>query len=198
LLALAAAALLCFLGHEALHSTFVLYTDYRYGWSERQVGLALATVGIGSTIVSAALIRPAVSRFGETRVILTGLGFGMLGFAAYASAPSGALFMLGTPVLVLWGLAGPAIQSSMTRHVSPSEQGQLQGAFSSLRGIAGLLGPVAFTQTFAFGVGGSNAAGAPYFLAAVLLGVAALILIWSALLAGRPAPGAYRAKAEIG
>jgi DHA1 family tetracycline resistance protein-like MFS transporter len=86
----------------------------------------------------------------------------------------------------------------MTRHVSPSQQGQLQGAFSSLRGIAGLVGPVAFTQAFAFGVGGAKAAGAPYFLAAVLLGVAALILMWAALLDGRAAPGSYQAKAETG
>src|SRR5215813_804553 len=167
---LAAAAFLCFLGHEALHATFVLYTDYRYGWSANQVGLALSLVGVGSAIVSGLLVRPAVARCGEHAVIVTGLIFGVLGFAAYAVAPTGALFLASTPLLALWALAGPAIQSSMTRQVGPSEQGRLQGAFSSLRGMAGLVGPLVFTQTFAIGIsGGHRTPGAPYLVVAGLL-----------------------------
>ena len=34
------------IAHEAMPTTFVLYAMYRYGWSERMVGLAIATVGV--------------------------------------------------------------------------------------------------------------------------------------------------------
>jgi len=184
LVGLAAVAFLCFLGHESLHATFVLYTDYRYGWSESQVGFALSMVGIGAMIVSGALIRPAVARWGEHQVILVGLLFGVLGFVSYALAPTGALFLAGTPLLALWGLAGPATQASMTRQVGPSEQGQLQGALSSLRGIAGLLGPLVFTQIFAIGIGSRHAIpGAPYLLAAALLVLAVIAVTWAPKLA---------------
>ena len=72
----------------------------------------------------------------------------------------------------LWGLMGPALQGVMTRLVSPSEQGQLQGANSSVLGIATLIGPLLFTQTFATFIGAHrdwHLPGAPFLLSALLL-----------------------------
>jgi MFS transporter, DHA1 family, tetracycline resistance protein len=177
---LAAATFLCFLAHESLHATFVLYTDYRYGWSAHEVGLALSLVGVCSGIVSGVLVRPAVARCGEYPVMLAGLIFGAIGFTAYALASTGVLFVAATPLLALWGLAGPAIQSAMTRNVGPSEQGRLQGAISSLRGLSGLVGPLLFTQTFAAGTrGGPATSGAPYLIVAILL-VLAIVAVAAA------------------
>ena len=79
----------------------------------------------------------------------SGSRFGVAGFLTYGLAPTGAIFWLGVPLVSLWGLSGPAMQGLMTRHVAASEQGQLQGARSSLMGIAGLVAPTLFTQTFA-------------------------------------------------
>jgi len=64
----------------------------------------------------------------------------------------------------------------MTRRVSASEQGQLQGAIASLTGIAGLIGPTLFTQTFALFIGPQadwHMPGAPYLLSTMLLLVSA-------------------------
>jgi DHA1 family tetracycline resistance protein-like MFS transporter len=101
-----------------------------------------------------------------------GLACGAVGFVIYAFASTTSLFMLGIPMSALWGLAGPSAQGLMTRRVQPHEQGQLQGAISSLRGISGLIGPLIFTQTFALFVGpGRDPAwsGAPFLLAAATL-----------------------------
>ena len=68
----------------------------------------------------------------------------------------------------------------MTRHVALSEQGQLQGARSSLMGIAGLLAPTLFTQTFAACISSQRALhlpGAPFLLAATLL-LLGLLVAW--------------------
>jgi DHA1 family tetracycline resistance protein-like MFS transporter len=67
----------------------------------------------------------------------------------------------------------------MSRRVEPSEQGQLQGALTALRGLTGLVGPVLFTGVFARAVEGSwgLSAGAPYALAAIVLGVALPIAV---------------------
>lgn len=99
------------MAHEVLPSLFVLYTDYRYSWDERQIGLALA------------------------------------------------------------GLAGPAMQALATRRVQADEQGRLQGALSSLRGIAMMLGPLLFTQSLASALraGAPPLSGVPFLLAALLL-----------------------------
>ena len=59
----------------------------------------------------------------------------------------------------------------MSRLVSPSEQGQLQGANSSSRSVTGLVAPGIFTGIFAWLL--SPLPGAPFLLAAVLLLAAA-------------------------
>ena len=91
----------------------------------------------------------------------------------YGLAPTGPWFWVGVPVLSLWGLVGPAILDLMSRRVSESEQGQLQGANSSARSITGLIGPAIFTTTFAWLLGWLP--GAPFLLAALLLLLAGAI-----------------------
>ncbi len=158
--------------HGSLPSMFVLYADYRYGWSAKEVGLALAGVGIAQMIVSGGLVRPMIKRVGENGTMLLGLVSGIVGFSLYAVAPTSAIFLIAFPPVALWGLANPAIQSLSTRFVTPSEQGQLQGAQSSLGSIADMVGPLLFTQLFAAAVAASGALhipGAPYYLAALFV-----------------------------
>ncbi|WNG27577.1 TCR/Tet family MFS transporter [Cystobacter fuscus] len=161
------------LAHIALPSVFVLYGGYRFGWDERAVGLALAGSGLCSLVVQGGLVRPVVKRLGERRTLMMGLVFGAVGFSVYALAPSPALFCgLGIPIMALWGFFSPASQGLMTSRIPPSEQGQFQGALSSLLGIAGLLGPGLFTQTFAYAIAPERAIhqpGAPFLCAALLL-----------------------------
>jgi DHA1 family tetracycline resistance protein-like MFS transporter len=178
LLGLAAAYFLYFIAHEVLPSTFVLYASYRYGWTERDVGLLLAGIGICGMIVQAGLAQPAVSRLGERRVLLGALLCGAVGFSIYGLAPRGALLWLGVPLQSLWGLSSVAAQGLMTRRVDASSQGQLQGATASLRGIGGMIGPGLFTLTFAHFISpeaSHHVPGAAFFLAAALL-VAAMLL----------------------
>jgi DHA1 family tetracycline resistance protein-like MFS transporter len=170
LLGLASVSFLYSLAHHAF-AVFVLYVNYRYGWNERMVGLALAGVGVCSALVGGVMVRPVVRRFGERRSLIAGLVFGAAGFAIFGLAPTGWVFWIGIPVMSLWGLTSPAAQGLMTRRVSPSEQGQLQGANSSLMGLAGLVGPLVFTAAFAHFIGPSawHIPGAAVLLAAAVL-----------------------------
>lgn len=177
---LAAAIFLVDLSHVVLPSIWVLYASYRYGWDERAVGLSLALVGVCSVIVQGGLVGPIVKAFGERRAMMFGLAGGVAGFLAFGLAETASVFLFGIPLLALWGIANPAINGLMTRHVGPSEQGQLQGANSSIQGIANLVGPFMFTLAFAWAIGsGKNwhFPGAPFMLAAVLL-VTAAALAW--------------------
>ena len=175
---LAGAAFLSNLAHAVLPATFVLYTGYRYGWGARGVGLALGAIGASSAAVQGGLVGPLVRRFGERRILLGGLLAGAAGFAVYGLAPTGALFLLGVPIVALWGLAGPAAQGLMTRHVAANEQGALQGANGSLLGIATMIGPLLFASTFAWFIGGGadwRLPGAAFLLASSLLACAAVL-----------------------
>jgi DHA1 family tetracycline resistance protein-like MFS transporter len=177
---LASVAFLSNLAHVVLPSTFVLYASYRYGWNERDVGLCLAGVGVCSALVQGGLVRPFVARFGERTALLAGLGAGIAGFVLFGWAETSAAFLVGVPFSALWGLTGPAVQGLMTRRVDPSTQGRLQGANSSLTGIAQMVGPTLFTRTFAIFIEnprGLHIPGAPFLLAGLIL-CGALGLAW--------------------
>ena len=153
-------------------SIFVLYVTYRYGWDSKTVGFTLALVGICSMVVQGTAIGPIVKRFGERRALLMGLGFGIAGFLIFGIAPTGYWFWLGIPLMALWGVAGAATQALMTRLVAPDQQGQLQGATSSVQSVSQLLGPFLFTLTFAYFIGAQapiKLPGAPFLLASALL-----------------------------
>ncbi len=166
---LAVALFLSNLAHESLPALYVLYTQYRYHWDAGTTGLTLAIVGVSQTIVSGGLVRPAVARLGERTTLMIALICGALGFTAYAFAPTGGWFMAAPPLIALWGMAAPSFQGLATRFAGASEQGRLQGALGSLRGVSGMVGPLFFTQilgaSFAFGV----FPGAGYFIAGLLL-----------------------------
>jgi DHA1 family tetracycline resistance protein-like MFS transporter len=172
LIGLASVNFLYYLAHQVLPSVFVLYASYRYGWEERGIGLVLATVGGLNIIVQGGLVRPVVGRLGERGALLAGLLCGAAGFAIWGLAPTGAIFLGAMPIFALMGLYGPAAQGLMTRRVSPSEQGELQGANSSVMGITGMIGPGLFSVTFASFISVRAAwhlPGAPFLLAAVLM-----------------------------
>ncbi|HKQ16472.1 MAG TPA: TCR/Tet family MFS transporter [Steroidobacteraceae bacterium] len=169
---LAGVTFLSNLAHAALPSTAVLYMGYRYNWDAKAVGLLLAGVGVCQIVVNAVLVSRVVKAIGERQTILVGLVAGTAGFTIQAMAPNGALYAVGIVVMSLWSLMGPALQGWMTRLVSPSEQGRLQGANGSVLGIATLIGPILFTQTFANFIGPHrdwHLPGAPFLLSAILL-----------------------------
>jgi DHA1 family tetracycline resistance protein-like MFS transporter len=170
--------ILYYLAHQALPSVFVLYTEYRYGWNERTVGLVLGAIGICIAGVSGGLVGPYVKKFGERWSLVSGLFLGAIGFAGFAMATSGWGFVVAVPFIALWGVAGPAMQSLMSQMVDHSTQGKLQGAINSLRALTGMAGPLLFTQVFRAAIAPGTRMflpGAPYYLGALLL-LASLLL----------------------
>ena len=163
---------LYYLAHQALQNVFVLYTEFRYGWNTKSVGISLALVGVCAIIVSGGLVGPYVKKFGERFSLTSGLFFGLLGFAGFAAATRGWALLAAIPFIALWGVAGPAMQSLMSQRVDPTSQGKLQGAINSIRALTGMAGPLLFTQVFSAAIAPSarvHVPGAPYYLAAALL-----------------------------
>ncbi len=172
LLGLAGINGLYLLSHTALPSTFVLFAAYQYGWDERAVGLTMALMGVCSMIVQGGLVRRVVARFGERRSLAIGLTAGIVGFLTYGIGTSGTAALWAIPFLSLMGFFTPSVQALMTRHVAAHEQGRLQGANSSMMGIAGMIGPALFTQVFSHSIAPGTSIhlpGAPFLVAALLL-----------------------------
>ena len=89
--------------------------------------------------------------------------------------------------MAFWGVAGAAVQALMTRLVAPDQQGQLQGAITSVQSVAQLVGPFLFTLTFAYFISSDaplKLPGAPFLLASALL-VLAIVIAARTLAAAR-------------
>jgi DHA1 family tetracycline resistance protein-like MFS transporter len=167
-----------YVAHEVYTTVWVLYCMSVFAWTSAQVGLSLTLVGLTSTISSALLVQPTVNWLGERRALLFGLAIAVITFAMFGSS-YGPVFVLGIIVGSV-ALYGPPSQSLMTRHVGPSEQGELQGAIGAVRGIAMIIGPFLFGPLFALFSGPwlhLNFQGAPWYLASLFMAVA-LIIAW--------------------
>jgi DHA1 family tetracycline resistance protein-like MFS transporter len=163
-----------YIAHEVFN-VWALYTIFRYAWRDGTIGFSLAIVGMCSIVISSWIVPVMVSRFGERRTLYIGQFFGALGMVFAGLASNDKLFFASIPVMMLWTISSPAAQGMMSRRVSESEQGELQGAVSSLSSLAWIIGPGLFTFTFAYFIEpayGWNLPGAPWYLGALLLFVA--------------------------
>jgi DHA1 family tetracycline resistance protein-like MFS transporter len=133
-------------------AVFVLYTGYRYGWSPSLTGFYMMAGGILGVGVQSFVVGPCVRRFGERGTLLIGATASVIAFVWYGLAPTGWWYAAGMPISCLSGLVMPGLQGLMTRRVSPSEQGQLQGANQSLAGLSSMIGPIFFGLSFAWAI----------------------------------------------
>lgn len=164
--------------HAALPNLIVLYMGLRYGWGERAIGLAITAIGATSAVVGLWGVGFSVKKLGERRTLLLGLAAPTLGFLVYAFAFRAEIFIAGIGIMALWGLSNAPLQTLMTRRVSSSEQGQLQGAITGLRCVAGMIGPLFFGWVFAESVDAQSRLhfpGASFFIAALVFAAATLL-----------------------
>ena len=178
MLALSGVLLLGYLAQNSLLNVYVVYVEYRYHWSVHQIGNSLAVLGAITILYGFFLVRRASKWVGDRRATLYGLAGGGLGYVIFGAAHTGLQFVAGMPLLNLTSIAWPATQSIMSRAAEPNEQGQLQGAINSLRGIAGVVGPSLFTWIFARAIstgGTAHLPGLPYYAAAALMACSVLL-----------------------
>jgi MFS transporter, DHA1 family, tetracycline resistance protein len=160
------------LAGQALPSTWSFFTIERLGFSEIDIGISLAVVGFLVAIVQAGLIGTVVKKFGQKRTIMGGFVLWSIGMFLFSIAGSTIALYLFLIPYVLGGVAGPTLQGLLSNNVSPSEQGNLQGALTSMVSVSAIIGPLMCTQVFNFTTAENTAfyyPGSPFALGAVLL-----------------------------
>ncbi|PCJ71865.1 MAG: tetracycline resistance MFS efflux pump [Rhodobiaceae bacterium] len=164
---------------DANPAIFTYYAIYKFGWSERDIGFALTFVGVTVIFSQTILIRWTVKTFGEINTAYIGLIVAALGFAALGLATESWMAYAALVPMAFMGLAMPPIRSLMTTRVPDNAQGELQGAIASLMGLTMIATPLIMTQLFSSFTGVDapiDLPGAPYFLAALMMLMAALML----------------------
>jgi MFS transporter, DHA1 family, tetracycline resistance protein len=170
--------LITYIAHEVFPNVWVIYCIAAFGWSTGSVGLTLALIGAIAAVNQATMVGPVVKRLGERRTLFASLAVAVTGLVLLG-ANNGIVFIIGA-ILISLPMYQATSQALMTRRVSAAEQGELQGALGSLRGISMLVGPTIFTLTFAQFAGpwrSLGLIGAPWLLAAILYAVS-LFVAW--------------------
>ncbi|MGI4873688.1 MAG: TCR/Tet family MFS transporter [Janthinobacterium lividum] len=150
ILGLVAALVLLYLAGSATQSVWTFYSILKFKWDENLIGYSLGIVGLGALVVQGGLVRVLLPRLGAARAIVVGMLFYVLGFVLFAFATRGWMMFVITGIYSLGGLAGPAMQGSISGQVPPNEQGELQGALTSLVSATGVVGPLVMTHLFAW------------------------------------------------
>ncbi|WP_407484956.1 TCR/Tet family MFS transporter [Elizabethkingia miricola] len=170
--------ILIYIGAHAVQSNWSYFTMYMFGWKEKEVGLSLGLIGLLVGLVQGLLIRWINPKIGNERSIYYGLGLYAIGMLLFAFATESWMMFAFLVPYCLGGICGPALQSVITGNVSKQEQGELQGALTSLMSATAIVGPPLMTNLFFYFTHDQapfQFPGAPFFLAFIMLGMGAII-----------------------
>lgn len=164
-------------GH-AVQSTWTFFNIEKFQWSNALMGLSLTVIGLLIAIVQGGLIRYINPKLGDEKSIYVGLGLYSFGLLLFAFASEGWMMFVFLIPYCLGGIAGPALQSIISGNVPKNEQGELQGALTSLMSATSIIGPLLMTNLFAWFTrpeGQIKFAGAPFLAAAVCMLISAVL-----------------------
>jgi DHA1 family tetracycline resistance protein-like MFS transporter len=180
ILGLIAALTFIYIAGHAMQSTWTFITMEKFKWSEKIVGYSISFVGISIAIVQGGLIKKANNLFGIKRSVYVGLFLQIIGFTLFAFAwQDWMMFAIMLP-FAMGGIAGPSMQSIMTSQVAANEQGELQGAITSLMSLTSIIGPLLMTSLFTFFTGTNSPIyfpGIPFLTGAILTMVSFVIVL---------------------
>jgi DHA1 family tetracycline resistance protein-like MFS transporter len=165
------------LGRVMAQTNWVLFMQYRFGWSASEVGISLGFWGLVGLLSLAWLPRILLPRIGERRGALAGLVIVMTACILYGSATRGWMIY---PIIVFASvglIAQPALQAMVSRQVGADRQGEIQGALTSLNGLGLIFGPIIANFSFSHFTAPGTAIqvpGAAFYLAAAAIGLAAV------------------------
>jgi len=171
---------LVYLAHYSLQATWAFYTMEKFKWDAVHVGYSLAFVGLMMAIVQGGLSRILIPKFGPVNSIYFGMSMAILGYLAYAFAPSGIYMYLIMVPFSLSGIAGPSIQGLVANQVPANAQGELQGGLTSLMSVTAIFGPLLMTFLFNYFTKTSSPIifpGASFFMAFLLTSIALFLVI---------------------
>ena len=176
------ALILVYIRLQAVQSNWHFFTMYKFDWSERIVGISLGVLGLLLGLVQGVLIRWTTPKLGEQKSIYYGLMFYALGLFLFSFAAEGWMMMLFLIPYSLGGICGPSLQSMISKSIPSNQQGELQGALTSLVSATSVVGPPMMTNLFYYFTHDKapfKFSGAPFLLASMLMMLSAMIIYYT-------------------
>lgn len=133
----------------AMSSCVALYLNYRFGVTEKTIGVVFIYIGGLAVVMRALVLGWAVDRLGETRVMRAGAMIFAVGLALYAVPNTIWLMALIIPLVPIGqALLFPSVTALSTHRADPEERGQMMGVQQAFGGAARVVGPLWATWAF--------------------------------------------------
>lgn len=164
--------ILIYIAGHAVQSNWNYFTMYLFNWDVKMVGISLGIIGLLVGLVQGLLIRWINPKIGNERSIYYGLLLYAIGMLLFAFATESWMMFVFLVPYCLGGICGPALQSVITQNIPSNQQGELQGALTSLISATSIVGPPLMTNLFYFFTHKSapfQFPGAPFFLGFILM-----------------------------
>ncbi len=171
ILGLVMSMVLIYIAGHAAQSTWTYFTMEKLKWNEQWIGYSIAFVGVSVALVQGGLIRITQKVLGPKKSVYIGMCFTILGFVLFSMASQSWMMFVFMIPYALGGIAGPSIQSLISGKIPTNEQGELQGALTSLISLTSIIGPLLMTGLFSYFTKTTAPVyfpGAPFMMGAVL------------------------------
>jgi DHA1 family tetracycline resistance protein-like MFS transporter len=163
--------LLHVLAFSAMEATFALLARERYALDRGDVNFVFAYLGVILVVVQGGLIGPLTRRFGEVRLLVTGLVLMAISLAVLPFGRSLPVLLAAlVPLAGGSGLAQPALTALMSKLSRDDDQGGTMGMGESASALGRIIGPEAGTFTY-----GRIGVAFPYVAAAAIMAVTAIV-----------------------
>jgi DHA1 family tetracycline resistance protein-like MFS transporter len=168
------------LAQGVLYNSWVLYNEFKFGWSSLENGWSLAAVGVVSVLVQGVLLGPLIKRFAAPRLAVIGLVSSTIAYAAWGASTEGWMMYAVVFCNLLGFTVTASIQSLISAAADAKNQGETMGSVSSINSFMAVIAPLISAPLLGMVShlpAGDWAIGTPLYFGAVLQG-AGLVLAW--------------------
>ena len=162
------------------HTSWVLFTTFKFGWGPTQNGWSLFAIGLMSVLVQGVLLGRLLKRFSPQRLAIMGLVSSSVCYVLWGLSSEGWMLYAVIFVNVLGFAASAAMQSIISNAADPTTQGRTAGAVGSLNSMMAVLSPIIaapLLATVSHFPRGDWRIGAPFYFCALLQAASTVIAL---------------------
>ncbi|AMR33040.1 tetracycline resistance MFS efflux pump [Mucilaginibacter sp. PAMC 26640] len=171
-----------YIGQRAVENVLPFYVVEKFKWTETSIGALGIFLGLLIVGVQGGLVRWTIPKFGLRKNIMAGIAFYGIGLILISLNNTPWLMYVVMIPYCMGGIGGTAMQGFISEHVSANEQGELQGALTSLVSLTTIIGPLMMASIFHHFTSQESKVyfpGAPFMFGAILMGIAVILTIRS-------------------
>lgn len=157
-----------------IESMFGPWSNERFGWEPRDIGICFAFVGVCAFFTQTMLTGQLSEKYGEGPMLAIGMAMTAIGACLQTISPSGAVTIaLMCFTAVGQSVAFPNVAALISRTADPYRQGQILGLNNACGAAARVVGPVTAGFVFEYVTNGPFLIGAMVVTPAIFLALSA-------------------------